>query len=117
MMKKVLYNKGGFVAHISFPINVKDSFAALTAGATVAGSIGQVEALYDDTDGGRVRIGGVEKAGLVLEFGTMEENAAVLRELDTLHKALNEYLKHEPRKAGHAAAHRKLRELVIKKDK
>ena len=112
-MKKVLYNKGGFVVHISFPLNSKDSFNVIaTAAAIASGLRGLVEAVYDDTDGGRTRIGGVEKAGLVLEFGSMEENDAVLRENDRLREAIAEYLRHEPRKAGHAAAHRKLIETL-----
>ena len=112
-MKKVLYNKGGHVAHISIKIDETDSFNAFFVAATLATERGGlVEALYDDSDGGRTRIGGVERAGLVLEYGTFEEQEEQAREIDRLREAIAEYLLSEPRKAGHAAAHRKLIETL-----
>lgn len=113
-MKTVIYNKGGHVAHVSVKIDTEDSFDAFGVAANVAHEHGgQVEALYCDSKfGSRTRIGGVEKAGLVLEVGTLDERDTLAREVDRLRGGIEDYLLWEPRRAGHADAHRQLASLV-----
>lgn len=113
-MKEVLYNKGGHVAHIAIRINYEDSFDAFGVAASIAKEHdGLVQALYQDSKWGqRTRILGVERAGLVLEFGTLDERVEDALKADRLRKAIEEYLRAEPRKAGHAEAHRKLADVI-----
>lgn len=117
-MKSVLYNKGGHVAHIAIKIAEEDSFDAFYVAATVASkNDGVVEALYSDNKWGqRTRILGVERAGLVLEPGTLDDQAELAREVDRLRNGIADYLLWEPRKAGHADAHRTLAKLVADAD-
>lgn len=74
-MKDVLYNQGGFVAHVSAKVDALDSFDALVEAAGIAHAYGgRVEALYEDNRAGsRTRILGVERAGLVLEPGHLDD--------------------------------------------
>ena len=114
-VKNVLYNQGGHVAHISIKIDgAEDSFNAFVEAANLAHKHGgQVEALYEDNKwGSRTRIGGIERAGLVLEFGSLDDSAKLSAEIKRLREGIAEYLTAEPKKAGHAAAHRKLAELL-----
>lgn len=113
-MKGVLYNQGGYVAHVSLKINTEDSFNAFNAAANIAQEHeGQVESLFEDSKfGARTRVLGVEKAGLVVEFGTFEDTDALAREIDRLREGIKTYLENDPRRAGHADAHRNLAALV-----
>ena len=113
-MKTVLYNKGGHVAYVSVKIDTEDSFDAFGVAANIAHKHGgQLEALYCDSKFGlRTRIGGVEKAGLVLEVGTLNERDELAREVNRLRGGIEDYMLWDPRRAGHAEAHRKLHALV-----
>jgi hypothetical protein len=74
-VKPVLYNQGGYVAHLSVKIDGFDSFNAFVEAANIAHAYGgRVERLYEDSKGGqRTGIGGVERAGLVLEPGSLDD--------------------------------------------
>lgn len=117
-MKPVVYNRGGHVAHVSVKIDTEDSFDAFVEAAAIARKHGgNVEVLYnDDKAGSRSRVGGVERAGLLLEFGTFAEQDELSKDNDRLRSAIEDYLLWEPRRAGHAEAHRKLANLLKPKE-
>jgi hypothetical protein len=111
MRKTVLYNHGGFVAHVSVKIDTQDAFVAFVSAADLAWEQGgQVERLYDDTRS-RVAVGGVERAGLVLEFGTLDDDAeleAAKRKAEIEGAAARANLDHLRSVAGHVLKHGKL---------
>jgi hypothetical protein len=90
-VKSVLYNRGGFVAHLAVKLHTKDSFEALVHAAALAlENEGQVERLYDDVTPSRASVGGVERAGLVLEFGTLDDDFELERQAAKAQAAANE---------------------------
>jgi hypothetical protein len=98
-VKPVLYNPGGYVAHVSVKIDAEESFDALVVAAGLAREHGGlVERLYEDSSAGqRTHVLGTERAGLVLEPGTFQERdewdakyAEALKERDRLRAALHE---------------------------
>jgi hypothetical protein len=112
-VKSVLYNPGGYVAHLAVKIDAEDSFTAFVVAANLAWENGgQVERIYEDARSGqRTGVGGVERAGLVLEFGTLDDDAelvAAKRKAEIEGAAAQANLDHLRSVARHVLKHGKL---------